>query len=352
MGETSTIRPVRATADPTSSTPRIPAVAFQNVVGSSQALRRAVYLGCRVAEHPGTTVLIQGETGTGKELFARGVHYSSPNATEPFVAINCSALPEHLLESELFGHEKGAFSGAIARKKGLFEFAGAGTLFLDEVGDLPQSMQPKLLRVLEERRVRRVGGLSEVDVACRIVAATNTDMLVSVAEGTFRSHLYHRLNAFTLELPPLRERDGDIELLARFFCDQLRTRASSKVRLAPDALDVLRDHHWPGNVRELKNVIEGALIVCDGDWVRAHHLRIRRPAGSGAEAMASTGHGEGVSMPEAGITLREAERRLIWATLDMTGNNISQSARILGIARPTILRKMDKYGFRSRSRRA
>jgi transcriptional regulator with PAS, ATPase and Fis domain len=340
---------MNAAAEPTASA-RIPAVAFQNVVGSSQALRRAVYLGCRVAEHVGTTVLIQGETGTGKELFARGVHYSSPNASEPFVAINCSAIPEHLLESELFGHEKGAFSGAIAQKKGLFEFAGTGTLFLDEIGDLPKSIQPKLLRVLEERRVRRLGGLREVDVSCRIVAATNQDMLVSVAEGKFRADLFHRLNAFTLELPPLRERLGDIELLARFFCDQLSKGAVSRVRLAPDALDLLRGYHWPGNVRELKNVIEGALIVCDGEWVRAEHLRIRH--GGGSEAAASAGPSEGIAVPEAGITLRDAERQLIRATLDLTGNNISRSARMLGISRPTILRKMDKYGFRRRSRGA
>jgi DNA-binding NtrC family response regulator len=189
-----------------------------------------------------------------------------------------------------------------------------------------------------------------VEVSCRIVAATNQDMLVSVAEGKFRPDLFHRLSAFGLELPPLRERHGDIELLARFFCDRLSKGGVSRVRLAPDALDLLRGYHWPGNVRELKNVIEGALIVCDGEWVRAEHLRIRHAGGSGAEA--SAGPCGEISLPDAGISLRDAERHLIRATLQMTGNNISRSARILGISRPTILRKMDKYGLRTRSPRA
>src|SRR5687768_6951797 len=226
MHDLSIKRPVAAPnaatpAEPSIADLRIPAVAFHNVVGSSSAIRRVIDLGCKVAGHPGTTVLIQGETGTGKELFARGVHYSSPNSADPFVAINCSAIPEHLLESELFGHEKGAFTGADSQKRGLFEFAGNGTVFLDEIGEMPQSLQPKMLRALEERKVRRVGGLKEIDIGCRVIAATNRDLSTFVQEGHFRADLFYRLGVFRLELPPLRDRVSDIDMLSRFFVDSI-----------------------------------------------------------------------------------------------------------------------------------
>ena len=329
---------------------RIPAVAFQNVVGSSTSLRRAIHLGCKVANHPGTTVLIQGETGTGKELFARGVHYSSPNAGEPFVAINCSAIPETLLESELFGHEKGAFSGADSQKRGLFEFAGAGTVFLDEIGELPVNLQPKLLRVLEERQVRRVGGLREIDIQCRIVAATNRDLTQGVEQGYFRADLFYRLSAFSIELPPLRQRTGDVDLLARYYLDLIcREHGIRPKKITAEAMQEMRNYNWPGNVRELKNAIEGALIVAEGELIGPEHIVVRRRR-SVPTPMSAPPVPEGafIRIPDTGLTLEEAEHQLIEATMKLTKNNISRAARLLGISRPTILRKLDQYGMRGK----
>lgn len=351
-----TVQPVELTGQTTTpaaeeaplTTAWIPAVAFQNVVGSSPSIRRAIHLGCRVANHPNTTVLIHGETGTGKELFARGVHYSSPNASEPFVAINCSAIPEHLLESELFGHEKGAFTGADSQKRGLLEFAGQGTVFLDEIGDLPATLQPKLLRVLEERKVRRVGGLKEIDIQCRIVAATNRDLATNVVEGHFRADLYYRLGVFSIELPPLRQRHGDIDGLARYFLDSLcRVQGVKPKKFSAEAMDALRNYGWPGNVRELKNAVEGALIVCDGEMIRPEHVIVRRRA-SVPTPMLEGAPIAIIRIPETGLSLDEAEKQLIEATLRLTKGNLSRTARMLGVSRPTILRKLDRYGIKRR----
>ncbi|MGQ0561323.1 MAG: sigma-54 interaction domain-containing protein [Gemmatimonadota bacterium] len=341
---------------------RIPAVAFQNVVGSSPAIRKVVHLGCRVAAHPSTTVLIEAETGTGKELFARGIHYSSRSASEPFVAINCSAIPEHLLESELFGHERGAFTGADGQKRGLFEFAGKGTVFLDEIGELPASLQPKLLRALEERRVRRIGGLREIEIQCRVIAATNRELEAVVAEGFFRADLYYRLSGFRLHLPPLRERTGDIDLLARYFVDQIsRDHGIGPKRFAPATLELLRSYPWPGNVRELKNAMEGALIVCDGDVILPEHvpLATRRPVTTTPVACAAASAicasqppapaaAGAIAIPAGGITLDAAEKQLLESTLRLANFNQSQAARMLGISRPTVTRMMARHGLRTR----
>lgn len=340
---------LRSTDTAVSST-RIPAVAFQNVVGSSSAIRNAIHLGCRVAAHPGTTVLIEAETGTGKELFARGIHYSSRNAAEPFVAINCSAIPEHLLESELFGHEKGAFTGADGQKRGLFEFAGKGTVFLDEIGELPASLQPKLLRALEERKARRIGGLREVDITCRVIAATNRELSLVVSEGYFRADLYYRLSGFRLHLPPLRERPGDVEVLARFFADGIcREHGIASKRFAPATMELLKSYAWPGNVRELKNAMEGAMIVCDGDVILADHVPLnRRVASSSTAAAESPTSAATIHIPSTGLTLEAAEKQLLESTLRLASFNQSQAARMLGVSRPTIARMMEKYGLRTR----
>lgn len=352
MYETSTSvrESARTPAQSSASGPRIPAVAFQNVVGSSAAIRKVIDLGCKVANHPGTTVLIHGETGTGKELFARGIHYSGPSAADPFVAINCSAIPEHLLESELFGHEKGAFTGADSQKRGLFEFAGNGTVFLDEIGELPASLQPKLLRALEERKVRRVGGLKEIDIGCRVVAATNRDLNHFVQEGHFRADLYYRLSVFRLELPPLRERHGDIEMLARFFVDNIcREHGLKPKRLAPETLELLRRYSWPGNVRELKNALEGAMIVCDGDILAPEHISLRsRTNGDAPAAAAAADDLDVIVIPKSGLSLNDAERQLLESTLRLAKYNQSQAARMLGVSRPTIVRMMQKHGLRTR----
>ena len=319
--------------------------AFHNVVGGSGAIRKAVELGQKVAEHPSTTVLIVGATGTGKELFARGIHYASANAGDPFVAINCAAIPENLLESELFGHEKGAFTDARTQKRGLLELAGRGTVFLDEISEMPVNLQPKLLRILEEKRVRRLGGLEELEIHCRIVAATNRDLALAVSDGHFREDLYYRLNVFRIELPQLRARTGDIELLALHFAESIcREQGLPAKQLSDEAINVLRDHNWPGNIRELKNTVERAIILSESDVIEPVHIMLQQrsnvPASVATESRQTAGT---IRIPSAGMTLEDAERELLAITLDIAGHNQSQAARILGISRPTIIRKIRKY---------
>ncbi len=326
---------------------RIPPIAFQNVVGSSASIRQAVALGCKIASHPSTTVLLTGETGTGKELFARGIHYSSDQAGEPFVAINCAAIPEDLLESELFGHERGAFTGAASQKRGLLEFAGNGTIFLDEIGEMPVSLQPKLLRVLEERRVRRLGGFRETEITCRIIAATNRDLTTLVADGRFREDLYYRLNVFRITIPAVREREDDILLLARYFVDAFcREKSWTPKVFSQDSLSVLSGYHWPGNVRELKNAVEGAVIMSDTHRIEPEHLMVRRRTTVPASmSVGTTPVAMVIPIPKTGLLLDEAERQLIKATMQLSNNNQSRAARMLGISRPTIIRKLKKYGI-------
>jgi transcriptional regulator with PAS, ATPase and Fis domain len=315
---------------------------FENVVGESAALQEAIRLATRVAASRRTTVLLIGETGTGKELFARGIHYASSSASEPFVAINCAAIPDSLLESELFGHERGAFTGAHARKQGLLELAGSGSLFLDEVHHLPQMLQPKLLRALESRQVRPLGGLVEIPIDCRIIAAASPLLEQVVASGEFREDLYYRLNVFSLTLPPLRERPGDIEIIARhFLAHEMRDHQQPK-RLSDDAIAALLVHRWPGNVRELKNVIERAAILCaDSPVVRAEHLMIQRrsaqPAASGEANVDAVGE---IRIPRSGKLLEEIEREAVALTLKATNGNQAAAARLLGISRPTLAKKM------------
>jgi transcriptional regulator with PAS, ATPase and Fis domain len=323
---------------------RIPALAFQNLVGTSNRMRAAITLGCKVAAHPATTVLIQGETGTGKELFARGIHYSGDNSGEPFVAINCAAIPEQLLESELFGHERGAFSGAVSSKPGLFEFAAGGTVFLDEIGEMPLSLQPKLLRVLEAKQVRRLGSLRERDVRCRIVAATNRDLAQASTNGEFREDLYYRLSVVRIDLPPLRDRPGDIDLLAAHFADTICRENNLRAKhLTRAAVDAMRGYGWPGNVRELRNAIEGAIIAADGTEIRPEHLAVR--ARGRTTTLASDSSKTVIEIPPNGLPLDEAERQIIVATLQIAQNNHSMAARMLRISRTTLLRKLQRYGM-------
>jgi transcriptional regulator with PAS, ATPase and Fis domain len=308
---------------------------FQNIVGRSEAITEALALAHRVADSPKTTVLLLGETGSGKELFARGIHYAGPNSEQPFVAVNCAAIPETLLESELFGHERGAFTDARKRKSGLFELAGTGTLFLDEIHHLPISLQPKLLRVLESRRVRLLGGTDEVEIRCRLVAAANPLLEQAVSSGAFREDLFYRLNVFTITLPPLRERQDDIVLIARqCLAESVKEHGYVKV-LSPSSLDALRAHRWPGNVRELRNVIERAAILSgDERTVRPEHLLILRRTSAGADSV-----GE-IRIPRTGKTLAAVEREAIQIALRLTGGNRSAAARMLGISRPRLARKI------------
>jgi DNA-binding NtrC family response regulator len=317
---------------------------FKSLVGESAPFREAVSLAKKVSTSGRTTVLLVGETGTGKELFARGIHYSGPAGEEPFVAVNCAAIPASLMESELFGHERGAFTDARSRKRGLLELAGEGTLLLDEIGDLPLDLQPKLLRALEERRVRRLGGVEEIEVRCRMMAATNESLEDAVAEGGFREDLFYRLNVFRIRVPPLRERADDIELLARHFLQELvQEQGLEPHTLSICATQTLRSHSWPGNIRQLKNVIERAAILAEGGQITEGNLEIQRDRDVG-EAR-PRGGGRNIQIPPEGKALSEVEAEAIRHTLEITKGNQSAAARILGISRPTIIRKMRLYGL-------
>jgi two-component system nitrogen regulation response regulator GlnG len=283
------------------------------------------------------TVLVQGESGTGKEVVARAIHLNGSNARGAFVAVNCAAIPENLLESELFGHEKGAFTGAIMRKIGRFEQATGGTLFLDEVADMSLALQAKILRAVQEREIERVGGGETIPVDVRLIAATNRDLREAIKQGRFREDLYYRLAVVTIRLPRLAERGDDLLLLTAFFVRQFAERYGKAIQAISDrALDALRGHAWVGNVRELRNVIERAVIVATGDTVRAEHLpeELR-----GEEVVLA-------DRPQGGLlTLAEIEARHIARVLAHTHGQIGTAADILGIHRNTLTRKMKEYGL-------
>lgn len=313
---------------------------LEQIVGSSTALRDAVHTARLVARSRLTTVLLVGETGTGKELFARGIHCASADSAAPFVAVNCAAIPESLLESELFGHEAGAFTSAHARKNGLMELAGCGTLFLDELHHLPALLQPKLLRALEERRIRRLGGSNEIRIECRVIAATNVAIEDAVDAGTFREDLFYRLNVLRVDIPPLREHCEDIEELSRhFLAEGARVQGGRQKTLAPDALAALGAHGWPGNVRELRNVMERAAVLSgDEPAIRAAHLLIQQRTARPAMMAHERGLAGAIAIPMSGKTLAEVEREAALLTLQLTQGNRSRAARILGISRPTLAR--------------
>jgi transcriptional regulator with GAF, ATPase, and Fis domain len=294
-------------------------------------------------------VLLEGESGTGKELFARAVHAVSPRADGPFVAINCAAIPETLLETELFGHEKGAFTGAAARKPGRFELAHRGTLFLDEIGDLPLPLQAKILRAIEEKRFERVGGTQSLHVDVRVVAATNRNLKARVAERQFREDLYFRLSVFPIQIPPLRERTDDVMILARHFIDRFCRDLNKKpLTLSPGTLEELRAYAWPGNVRELQNCIERAVILCDGDAIQSRHLNLsfRQPT----QAPPSSGPWEQIDLSGtlADVLRRvtmEAERRKIEQAIKEAAGNKAKAADLLQINIKTLLQKLKDHGI-------
>ncbi len=315
------------------------------IIGDSPAIRQMRTWVAQVAPTSATVLLI-GESGTGKELFARFIHRQSPRAAKPFVALNCAAIPEQLIESELFGFEKGTFTGATGAKEGLFEAAHGGTLFLDEIGDMPISLQAKLLRVLQEGEVRRLGATTPTKVDVRVIAATHKDLAQEVQTGKFRQDLLFRLEVITLSIPPLRERQGDISMLAYHFLTQACRRHSKDIAaISPETLALLEAYLWPGNVRELSNVIERAVVFATGDEITPEFLpgHIAKLSSVGADRPAGSLslQGNAISIP-LGTPLREVEELLIRKTLEATDGDKNMAARILGINSRTVYRKLDK----------
>jgi DNA-binding NtrC family response regulator len=305
------------------------------VVGGSGPVRAALDLAHRVAVTE-STVLLRGESGTGKDLFARAIHFASRRAAGPWVKVNCGAIAEALLESELFGHERGAFTGAVRQKAGRFEDAHGGTIFLDEIGEMPMSLQVKLLQVIEEKTFLRVGGNQPLTVDVRIVAATNRDLEAMTRERAFREDLFFRLNVFPIVLPPLRERAGDVPRLAEFF---LRRHGAVPEQLSAEALAALDRYAWPGNVRELEHTLERALILAGADPIVPAHLSFFRP---GLEAATSWVP----RIPEEGLSLEVLERELIVQALERAGGNKSRAARLLDLTRRTLYSRMERHGLR------
>ena len=310
---------------------------YGGFVGQSEALKEVTLLIRQVAKTT-ATVLITGESGTGKELAGVEIHNASDRADEPFVAVNCAALPDQLLESELFGHEKGAFTGAMGKKKGRFEIANKGTIFLDEIGEMPNSMQAKLLRVLQERCFERVGGTETIHVDVRVIATTNIDLATAIANGTFREDLYYRLNVMRIIMPTLRSRKEDIPLLVNRFLEKFDPSHSKKI--SSEAIKLLTRYNWPGNIRELQNAIQRALIVCQGPEI----LPIHFPKDILCSVEETTS--PALSPTESVSTLEELEKRLIVDALQKLDHNQTKVAKYLGISRPTLLYRLKKYGIK------
>lgn len=318
---------------------------FTNIIGHKTGLREVIELLSRICQRTWVTVLLLGETGTGKELIARAIHYNSFPGFRPFVEVNCGALPETLLESELFGHEKGAFTDARTLKKGLFEVAENGTLFLDEIGEISPTVQVKLLRALEEKRIRRLGGTKDIQVKTRIIAATNRDLQAAIHAGHFRADLYYRLNVVSVHLPPLRERGDDVVLLARHFARRFAAEYRRTITgFTPEAEQLLKAYPWPGNVRELQHTIERICLLGRGVMITQTDLLDSMQSES---TLPMTGrgieHSIQIVVPPEGLSLEEGEKKIIAAMLEKTNWNKRQAARMLGISRPRLDRKIERY---------
>jgi DNA-binding NtrC family response regulator len=316
--------------------------AVENIVAHSPAMQEVVRLVRRIAESEASTILLLGDSGVGKGLIARALHFAGPRWEKPFMNITCTALPEALLESELFGHEKGSFTDAKAQKKGLFELADGGTIFLDEIGDLPQGMQGKLLRVLEEKAFRRVGGTRDIQVSVRIVAATNKDLAKEVEAGRFRADLYFRLRVIPIEIPPLRERAEDLMPLAESFVRHFNRELRKNVQgFEPTAAELMRHYAWPGNVRELRNAIERAVLLTDGERLSPSDLpgEVRSPKG------ASDAGSGAVRLPSGGLVLEELEKELVVQALARVKGNRTRAAHLLGMNRDQIRYRIEKFGL-------
>ena len=312
---------------------------YRTIVGSSQVMERVFEIVRKVADTD-ASVLITGESGTGKELVARSIHLHSSRCAAPFIAINCAAIPRDLLESELFGHVKGAFTGAIKDKTGKFQLAEGGTLFLDEVGELPLELQPKLLRALQERVIEPVGGTKSYKLDVRVVAATNLDIEKALADASFREDLYYRLAVIPIHLPPLRERREDIVLLLRYFCGK---HGAERVNFDTGAVAALSSYRWPGNVRELENLVERLLIMRGGDVITFDDLPDK--ICNGAASVTSLTSGSVINLPEEGYSLEKLEREVVVEALERNGWNQTAAAKFLQIPRHTLIYRMEKYGI-------
>ena len=315
--------------------------AFDQIVSRSPQMKLLKHLAAEVAQTDATTVLITGESGTGKELFAQGIHAAGPRFKGPFVALNCAGIPEHLLESELFGHQRGAFTDAKHTKPGRFQLAEGGTLFLDEIGEMSPSAQVKLLRVLESHQVDPLGDTRSIRVNIRVIAATNEDLPAQIKAGRFRLDLYYRLNVYQLRIPPLRERPEDIEPILTSFLEVARRDHGCRIKgITPAALTILQGHDWPGNVRELHNVVEGLTITCKDEMIQPDHL----PASlRDTQSTGSNGEIEKISLLAFGLSAQEMEKKLLKEALQRTGGNISEASRLLKLTRNTLRYRMAKY---------
>jgi DNA-binding NtrC family response regulator len=331
---------------------------YHQVIGTSAKMTELMSFVRKVASSEATTILIQGESGTGKDLIAKAIHYESARQEKPFVAINCSAIPETLMEAELFGHERGAFTDAKAMKKGLFEMADGGTLFLDEIGELSPLLQAKLLRVLEDQIIRRVGGVRDLQVDVRVIAASNRDLEKAVREGQFRQDLYYRLAIIAIFIPPLRDRKEDILPLVDFFIERYNRKFKKSVRgLADDTRRLLLTHNWPGNVRELKNSIERAMILEEEQLVRPVYLPFSVAESGGRTVFEQTAPADGgqalangrmlprLYIPEGGTSLEEVERAMVELAMRQANGNQTQAARLLDISRDALRYKLKKFGL-------
>jgi two-component system response regulator AtoC len=309
---------------------------FDAIIGASPAIVQAKALMARVAASPASTVLLTGETGTGKDLAAKAIHYSSERAPRPFVNVTASALPEQLLESELFGHERGAFTDARQQKRGLVEIADGGTLFLDEIGEMTPGLQSKLLRFLEDKTFKRVGGLTDIRVDVRVIAATNRNLEAEVQAGKFREDLFYRLQVMPIMLPPLRERDGDIAMLVNYYIDRYNREFRKHVRgVTPEALAQLQRYRWPGNIRELRNAIERAMLLMDRDWLEPGDF----------VTVTRTSSAMQFQLPANGVVLDEIERQLLVQALERAHGNQTHAGQLLGINRDQVRYRIEKFGL-------
>lgn len=319
---------------------------FDEIVGQSRIMQELFEIVSKVADK-NVNVLVCGESGTGKELVVRAIHYNSPRSSQPFIKVNCASIPDTLLESELFGHEKGSFTGATRKRVGLFELANHGTLFLDEVSEMSLSTQAKLLRAIQQQEFHRIGGNEPIKVDTRIICATNADIYAAVVQGKFREDLFYRINVVTIRTPPLRQHKEDIPLLVNYFLEKIRVKFNRDIRrLSAATLDALMQYHWPGNVRELEHVLESAAILCDGDVIDCRDLPISSPGQIAGRA----GSGDIlVNMPRTATA--SVEKQLILGTLNQHSWHRQKTAQFLGITRRTLLNKMKKYGLKKRDSR-